>query len=74
MKNTLERPLYGLYLIGYITGDRCLRNPGRIPWGPGYRVYFTWRGESRVVLLTGGDKRTQTADIRRALEVEPKVG
>lgn len=38
----------------------------RIDYGPGYRVYFTRRGRMVVVILCGGDKRTQTADIKRA--------
>ena len=38
----------------------------RIDYGPGYRVYFSRRGEVLTVLLCGGDKRTQTADIARA--------
>ncbi len=38
----------------------------RIPYGPGYRVYFVKRGESLVILLAGGDKRSQTADIALA--------
>jgi putative addiction module killer protein len=41
----------------------------RIPWGPGYRVYFARRGASRVILLTGGDKRTQPEDVARALDL-----
>jgi putative addiction module killer protein len=41
----------------------------RIAWGPGYRVYFARRGESRVILLTGGDKGTQSEDIRQALDL-----
>ncbi len=41
----------------------------RIDYGPGYRVYFARRGEHMVVLLAGGDKRTQAGDIRRALEL-----
>ena len=41
----------------------------RIDYGPGYRVYFTRRGREVVVLLAGGDKRTQTADIRTALRL-----
>ena len=38
----------------------------RIDYGPGYRVYFTRRGRVVVVILCGGDKRTQTKDIKRA--------
>ena len=38
----------------------------RIDYGPGYRLYFTRRGLELIVLLCGGDKRTQTADIKRA--------
>ena len=38
----------------------------RIDCGPGYRVYFIEQNAALVVLLCGGDKRTQTADIRRA--------
>ncbi|GFE86734.1 type II toxin-antitoxin system RelE/ParE family toxin [Steroidobacter agaridevorans] len=41
----------------------------RIDHGPGYRVYFTRRGELVVLLLCGGDKRTQQADIERAMEI-----
>ena len=38
----------------------------RIDYGPGYRVYFAQRRESVVVLLAGGDKRTQDRDIATA--------
>ena len=41
----------------------------RINVGPGYRVYFTTRGAKAIILLCGGDKGTQAADIRRAGEV-----
>jgi putative addiction module killer protein len=41
----------------------------RIDYGPGYRVYFVQRGQTLVILLAGGDKRTQDADIRTALEL-----
>jgi putative addiction module killer protein len=41
----------------------------RIDYGPGYRVYFTRRGPLVVLLLCGGDKRTQDADIKRAIEI-----
>jgi putative addiction module killer protein len=38
----------------------------RIHYGPGYRVYFQQRGNALVVLLCGGDKRTQSRDIETA--------
>ena len=41
----------------------------RIDYGPGYRVYFVQRGHTVVVLLAGGDKRTQDRDIKTALEL-----
>ncbi len=40
----------------------------RIDWGPGYRVYFARIGQAIVLLLCGGDKRTQQKDIKRAKE------
>jgi putative addiction module killer protein len=41
----------------------------RIDYGPGYRVYFVRRGQTLIVLLGGGDKSTQAADIRAALKL-----
>lgn len=41
----------------------------RIDSGPGYRVYFTLRGCEMVILLAGGDKRTQATDIKAALRL-----
>ena len=41
----------------------------RIDYGPGFRVYFTKRGREVVVLLAGGDKRTQATDIKTALRL-----
>ena len=41
----------------------------RIDYGPGYRVYFKKHGREAVILLAGGDKRTQTADIKTALRL-----
>jgi putative addiction module killer protein len=41
----------------------------RIHYGPGYRVYFTQRGRELIILLAGGDKRTQAADIKTALRL-----
>ena len=41
----------------------------RIDYGPGYRVYFKRQGQKVVILLAGGDKRTQTKDIKTALRL-----
>jgi putative addiction module killer protein len=41
----------------------------RIDYGPGYRVYYTMRGRKMILLLAGGDKRTQAADIKKALSL-----
>jgi putative addiction module killer protein len=46
----------------------------RIDYGPGYRVYFVRRGELLILLLCGGDKRTQKEDIRKALEMAAESG
>jgi putative addiction module killer protein len=40
----------------------------KVDWGPGYRVYFARIGQVIVLLLCGGDKRTQQRDIQRAKE------
>lgn len=41
----------------------------RIDYGPGYRVYFKRQGPDGVILLSGGIKRTQTRDIKTALQL-----
>ena len=41
----------------------------RIDYGPGYRLYFIQTGPVLVVLLAGGDKSTQDADIKRAIDI-----
>ncbi len=41
----------------------------RVPYGPGYRIYLVQRGNTLVILLAGGDKRTQRKDIKRAQEL-----
>jgi putative addiction module killer protein len=40
----------------------------RVDWGPGYRVYYALEGKRLVLLCNGGDKRSQTGDIKRAIE------
>jgi putative addiction module killer protein len=45
----------------------------RIDVGAGYRVYFTLRGGLLVLLLAGGDKSTQHADIQRAIKLAKEV-
>lgn len=45
----------------------------RIDCGPGYRVYFIQRGDISIVLLAGGDKRTQDQDIKTALDLAKKL-
>jgi len=46
----------------------------RIDYGSGYRVYFKRGGKSLVILLAGGDKRTQAADIKTALRLARNLG
>ncbi len=41
----------------------------RVHCGPGYRVYFVQRGKELVILLAGGDKGSQTSDIKKAIEL-----
>lgn len=69
--------------------DRLLRlrygNPGqhrilkggvcelKIDYGPGYRVYYTQRGDVLVILLCGGKKTTQATDIKAATRMAQEV-
>ena len=46
----------------------------RIDYGPGYRVYFVRRGDIVVVLLCGGDKSTQGADVEEAKALAREIG
>ncbi len=41
----------------------------KIDVGPGYRVYYSFRGEQLLLLLAGGNKETQNKDIEKALEL-----
>lgn len=44
-------------------------NELKIDYGPGYRVYYTLRNRTLVLLLCGGDKSTQDQDIKTALRI-----
>jgi putative addiction module killer protein len=45
----------------------------RIHYGPGYRLYFTRRGMTIVILLCGGDKGSQKADIAKAQKLAAEL-
>ena len=46
----------------------------RVHFGPGYRLYFTRRGGVLIILLVGGDKSTQSRDIKRAQRIATELG
>lgn len=46
----------------------------RVHVGPGYRVYYTRRGEVLYLLLLGGDKPSQKRDIERAIHMAQELG
>jgi len=45
----------------------------RVHFGPGYRIYITHRGATLIVLLCGGEKRSQERDIKRAKKMALKL-
>ena len=45
----------------------------KIDYGPGYRVYYKQRGKTLVVLLAGGDKKSQKRDINKAQELARRL-
>ena len=74
--SALPRPIKGVFPQPLELGNLAsVKSVGagvqelRINFGPGYRVYFGWDGEEVVVLLAGGSKKRQQADIERAKEL-----
>jgi putative addiction module killer protein len=45
----------------------------RVPYGPGYRVYFKQTDKAVILLMCGGDKSTQAKDIKRAKEIAAEL-
>ena len=45
----------------------------KIQYGPGLRLYFANRGEDWIILLAGGDKGSQRADIKKAKQIKNEV-
>ncbi len=45
----------------------------RMRFGPGYRVYYIWRGDVLIILLNGGDKDSQVRDIAKAQKIAKEI-
>jgi len=71
IKQRLARVQIGLFGDAKSVGDGV--SELRVDHGPGYRVYFARRGDVVVILLCGGDKRSQKRDIARAKDINKEV-
>ncbi len=71
IKQRLARVQIGLFGDAKSVGDGV--SELRVDHGPGYRVYFTRRGDVVVILLCGGDKGSQKRDIARAKDINKEV-
>lgn len=67
IKSRIDRLQLGLFGDARSVGEGV--SEMRIDYGPGYRVYFVQRDMKVVILLAGGDKRTQSRDIEKAIEL-----
>ncbi|MEI7796943.1 MAG: type II toxin-antitoxin system RelE/ParE family toxin [Methylococcaceae bacterium] len=67
----IERAENGL--LGDVKSEGDGVSEMRVDIGAGYRVYFTLRGSELIILLVGGDKSTQQADIKRAIKLAKEV-
>ncbi|CAK7257120.1 MULTISPECIES: type II toxin-antitoxin system RelE/ParE family toxin [unclassified Shinella] len=67
----LNRIAYGLIGDVKSVGDGI--SEIRVHYGPGYRIYFTRRGDEIIVLLCGGDKGSQRRDIAKAKTLAAQV-
>ncbi|MEO7826616.1 MAG: type II toxin-antitoxin system RelE/ParE family toxin [Allosphingosinicella sp.] len=67
-----------LQIAGGLLGDvRSLGgkvSEARIHYGPGYRLYFTLQGLVAIILLCGGEKRSQKRDIAKAKKLVSQLG
>jgi putative addiction module killer protein len=59
--------------LGDVRPARDGVHEARIDYGPGYRLYFVSTGKTIIVLLCGGDKRTQDKDIRAAIKLAKEL-
>ena len=61
------------HLLHSLAGDAKPVGQGiseaRIDYGPGYRLYYLRRGQMLIVMLCGGDKSSQKADIKAARRI-----
>jgi len=66
--NHIDRMEDGNFGVFEPVGDGVYEK--KINYGPGYRLYYCQRGETWILLLSGGDKSNQQADINQAKEIK----